>query len=41
MDTTKKYLCTVCGQVVTPNEDGTCPICGAPFELLEPVEDER
>lgn len=35
----KKYRCTVCGEEVTPNEDGSCPICGAPAEMLEPVEE--
>ena len=36
----KKYLCTVCGQIVTPNEDGSCPICGAPAEMLEEVKED-
>lgn len=32
-------LCTICGQVVTPCEDGSCPICGASSEFLEEVEE--
>lgn len=37
-----KYLCNVCGQVVTPDENGCCPICGAgPDEMEEVTEDEE
>ena len=36
----KKYRCTVCGAIVTPNPDGSCPLRGAPFELLVPVDDD-
>lgn len=35
----KKYVCKICGQTVKPLPDGSCPICGAPSEMLEPVED--
>lgn len=34
-----KYLCNVCGQIVTPDEDGNCPICGAGPEALEEQEE--
>ena len=30
----QKYLCKVCGQLVTPTPAGTCPLCGAPREML-------
>lgn len=30
----EKYRCQICGQVVTPAADGSCPICGAPHEML-------
>lgn len=36
----KKARCQMCGQVVTPNPDGSCPICGAPKEMLVPVRDQ-
>ncbi len=36
----QKYRCLACGQIVIPNEDGSCPICGAPFEMLVPVDDD-
>ena len=36
----QKYLCKMCGQVVTPLPDGSCPVCGASKEFLEPVEDQ-
>ncbi len=36
----QKYRCLVCGEIVVPNEDGTCPICGAPFEDLVPVDED-
>ena len=29
-----KYRCKVCGQLVRPNPDGSCPFCGAPREML-------
>lgn len=35
----QKYRCLVCGEIVVLNEDGTCPICGAPFEDLVPVDE--
>lgn len=31
---TEKYRCKICGQLVTPLADGSCPICGAPREML-------
>lgn len=34
-----KYHCTICGQIVTPLPDGSCPICGAPKEMLKPYID--
>lgn len=34
-----KYRCKICGQVVTPLPDGSCPICGAPAEMLVLVHD--
>lgn len=37
--TEKKAHCQVCGQVVTPAPDGSCPICGAPKEMLVPLRD--
>ena len=36
----QKYRCALCGQVVTPLPDGSCPICGAPKEMLKPYIDE-
>lgn len=30
----QKYLCKVCGQLVTPTPAVTCPLCGAPREML-------
>lgn len=36
----QKYRCTICGEIVVPNPDGTCPICGAPFEALVPVDED-
>jgi rubrerythrin len=36
----KKYKCLICGQIVEPNEDGTCPICGAGEDMLVPVDDD-
>ena len=30
----QKYLCKVCGQMVHPSADGSCPRCGAPREML-------
>ncbi len=36
----QKYRCSVCGEIVVPNEDGNCPICGAPMELLVPVDED-
>ncbi len=37
----KKYRCMMCGQIVVPNEDGSCPFCGAPKECLVPLEEEN
>lgn len=36
----QRYRCTVCGAIVVPNEDGSCPVCGAPKEMLVPVDDD-
>lgn len=36
----RKYRCTICGQIVTALADGSCPICGAPFEMLVPVDED-
>ncbi len=36
----QKYRCKVCGAIVIPNPDGSCPVCGAPKEMLVPVDDE-
>lgn len=36
----QKYVCNMCGQVVTPLPDGSCPVCGASKEFLVPVQDE-
>ena len=30
----KKYVCKICGQIVKPLPDGSCPVCGAPREML-------
>lgn len=35
----EKYRCKICGQIVTPLPDGSCPICGAPAEMLVPMPD--
>ena len=35
----KKYRCLLCGEIVEVEEGQPCPICGADFENLEPVED--
>ena len=35
----KKYRCTVCGQIVEVEEGEPCPICGADFSLLVPVDE--
>ena len=35
----EKYRCQICGQVVVPAADGSCPICGAPHEMLVKVDD--
>lgn len=35
----EKYRCKICGQVVTPLADGSCPICGAPREMLVLIQD--
>ncbi|MDD3207516.1 MAG: hypothetical protein PHD98_01190 [Bacilli bacterium] len=37
----QKYRCLRCGQIVVPNEDGTCPVCGAPFEKLRPLPEPK
>lgn len=36
----QKYVCKVCGQIVEPLEDGSCPVCGAPADQLYPAEEE-
>lgn len=35
----QKYRCTVCGAIVVPNPDGSCPVCGAPGDMLVPVDE--
>lgn len=35
----QKFICKMCGQIVKPLPDGSCPICGAPKEMLEPYID--
>lgn len=35
----QKYRCKMCGQIVKPLPDGSCPICGAPKEMLVPYPD--
>lgn len=35
-----KYRCLVCGQIVEVAEGESCPICGADFSMLEPVQEE-
>ena len=35
----EKKRCLACGEIVEPNPDGSCPICGAPAEMLVPVEE--
>jgi len=35
----KKYRCTICGQIVEVEEGEPCPICGADFSLLVPVDE--
>ena len=39
----QKYVCKMCGQTVKPLPDGSCPICGAPSEMLvpKPEQDEE
>lgn len=37
----KKYRCQICGEIVTPLPDGTCPVCGAPFENLDPLPENK
>ena len=34
-----KYRCKVCGQIVEVKEGENCPICGADFSMLEPLEE--
>ena len=38
MEEVKYYKCMLCGQIVTPNPDGSCPICGADKEYLVPCD---
>ena len=38
MEEVKYYKCMLCGEIVVPNEDGTCPICGAGPEDLVPCD---
>lgn len=35
----QKYVCKICGQTVSKLPDGSCPVCGAPEEMLVPVPD--
>lgn len=35
-----KFRCKLCGQLVKPNPDGSCPLCGAPKDLLVFVRDQ-
>lgn len=34
----KYYRCALCGEIITPDENGNCPICGAGPEYLEPCD---
>ena len=34
-----KYRCKICGQIVEIKEGENCPICGADFSMLEPLEE--
>lgn len=34
-----KYRCMACGEIVEPNPDGSCPMCGAPGEFLIPLDE--
>lgn len=36
----QKYRCLICGEIVEPDENGNCPICGAGPDMLVPVDDE-
>jgi rRNA maturation endonuclease Nob1 len=36
----QKYRCTICGAIVIPNPDGSCPVCGAPGDMLVPVDED-
>lgn len=36
----EKFKCKICGQIVTPLPDGSCPICGAPEDMLTKVSDQ-
>lgn len=36
----EKYRCKICGQEVTPLPDGSCPVCGAPKEMLVKLADQ-
>lgn len=38
-DNVQKYRCKVCGAIVEP-VDGVCPICGAPMDLMVPVDED-
>lgn len=37
----KKFRCQICGQVVEVNEGEPCPVCGADFEMLVPIEEDE
>ena len=37
----KKYVCQICGQEVEVEEGEVCPVGGAPFEMLTPVESDE
>lgn len=41
MASEQKYRCKICGQVVEPLPDGSCPICGAPKEMLVLVREDE
>lgn len=37
----KKYRCQICGAIVEVEEGEQCPVCGADFEFLEPIDEEE
>ena len=38
MEEVQYYRCELCGEIVIPNPDGSCPICGAGEEYLVPCD---